>query len=99
MLKTQLILERFAPDGWLLEVRKQPSQSWTKNFLSLLYVAHAQIPQVSAFNMPLLNGIDMAIDSQIYSTYYPIKATLRMGAPGGVSVSYTHLTLPTILRV
>ena len=90
MLKTQLILERFAPDGQLLEVIKQPSRSWTKNFLSLLYVAHAQIQQVSAFNMPLLNGVDMAIDGQIYSTYYPVKATLRMGAPGGVSPAYSH---------
>lgn len=90
MLKTQLILERFAPDGQLLEVIKQPSRSWTKNFLSLLYVAHAQVQQVSAFNMPLLNGVDMAIDGQIYSVYSPIKATLRMGAPGGVSPTYSH---------
>lgn len=85
MLTVKLILERLDKEGRLLERREQKSRSFTKGFLGLLYIAHAQITAASPYSMTDIDGNARNIDSQGVYKYY--KATLMIGsAPGNSQV-------------
>ncbi len=93
MLTAKLILERFDKDHRLLERREQPSRSFLKNFISLLYVAHAQIQSVAPYAMNDITNTarDVNNQSQAPAAIRCTKATLKIGAPPGLSgvVNYT----------
>lgn len=83
MLTVKLIVERLDKEGRLLDRREQPSRSFTKGFLELLYVAHAQIPNGSPYSMTNIDGAAKNVDgtSSTYTRYS--KENLRIGAPAG----------------
>ncbi|GAI61416.1 unnamed protein product, partial [marine sediment metagenome] len=86
MLTVKLILEKLDKEGRVLERREQRSKSFVKNFLSLLYVAHAQIQSGAPYSMTDIDGNARDIDSvAVYSPYRYSKATLRIGSAPGQS--------------
>ena len=85
MLTAKLILERFDKDHRLLEKREMPSRSFLRNFISLLYVAHAHIPSGAPYPMNDITNFARDVDSQAAgsgSQRY-VKANLMIGAPPG----------------
>jgi hypothetical protein len=63
MIKTILVLEKFSPDGKLLDKREQESRSWLKHFFDLFYTLTSQtllagINDVSAAPRTLSIGMD-----------------------------------------
>lgn len=85
MLTTKLILERLDKEGRLLQRKEQLSKSFTKGFLELLYITHAQIGAAAPYSMTDIDGNARDIDSE--ATYDNFKATLMMGsAPGNSQV-------------
>ncbi|GAI19419.1 unnamed protein product, partial [marine sediment metagenome] len=85
MLTAKLILERLDRDGRLLERREQLSKSFTKGFLELLYLAHAQITAGAPYNMTDIYGNARTVDSQAISAARQFKENLRIGAPAGIA--------------
>ncbi|GAJ04003.1 unnamed protein product, partial [marine sediment metagenome] len=86
MLTAKLILDRLDKEGRLLERREQPSRSFTKQFLQLLYVAHYQIQSGAPYSMTDIRGAAVNVDSQIVSPTYATrgaKANLAFGSPPG----------------
>lgn len=84
MLTAKLILERLDRDGKLLERKEQRSRSFTKGFLQLLYVAHAQIAYGAPYSMQDITNTARDVDSsgQYSEGYY--KGILKTGStPGG----------------
>lgn len=86
MLTAKLILERLDKDYRLLERREQPSKSFLLNFISLLYVAHAQIAEATPYIINDITNAPRNVDS-VSSPGSPCysKANLRIGAPPGSS--------------
>ena len=89
MLTVKLILERLDREGRLLEKREQRSRSFVRNFIGLLYCAHAQIQTGAPYGMTDIDGNPQDIDSRaVYGTSYAergTKGTLMVGAPPGHS--------------
>lgn len=77
MLKADLKLERFDKRRRLIEVRKQPSRSFVKGFLGMLYVAHANLSKTEPYaqNDILGNSRQIDIDER--------GVPLLVAAPGG----------------
>ena len=92
MLTARLILERLDKDYRLLERREQPSKSFLKNFLSLLYCAHAQIFDAAPYTMTDITNTARTVDSQGYLNIYDrqSKANLRIGSSPGLSSVLCH---------
>ena len=89
MLLVKLTLERLDKDYRLLERREQRSRSFLKNFISLLYCAHAQITAAAPFTMSDITNTARTVDSQgVDVSQRYSKANLRMAAPPGVSGIY-----------
>lgn len=87
MLTAKLILERFNKDHRLLERREQPSRSFVKNFISLLYCAYAQIKAASPYTMNDITNTPRTVDSEAQSLAdtRATKANLRIGSSPGIS--------------
>jgi len=87
MLTAKLILERLDKDGRLLERREQRSRSFTKGFLELLYVAHAQILVGAPYTMTDITGVARTVDGASWSgaNFRQAKGNLMIGAPPGAS--------------
>lgn len=83
MLTAKLILERLDKEGRLLERREQQSKSFVKNFISLLYIAHAQIQEDAPYTMTDISGVARTVDSTAVG-HYP-KANLMIGSAPGLS--------------
>ncbi|MBA7677894.1 hypothetical protein ES703_86160 [subsurface metagenome] len=83
MLKTKLILERLDREGRLLERRCQPAKSFTRSFIELLYISHAQIQAASPYSMTDIDLLPRDVDSQGAGRY--AKHNLRIGASPGLS--------------
>ncbi|MBA7552362.1 hypothetical protein ES705_44923 [subsurface metagenome] len=83
MLTAKLILERLDKEGRLLERREQRSKSFTKGFLELLYVAHAQLTDGAPYSMTDIDGFARDIDSRSHTTARFAKGTLKIGSSGG----------------
>lgn len=83
MLTAKLILERFNKDGRLLERREQPSRSFIKGFIQLLYVAHAQILAAAPYTMNDITNTPRTVDSECAASRQ--KGNLRIAAPPGLS--------------
>jgi len=84
MLRAKLILERLDKDYRLLKRKEQQSRSFTKSFIQLLYVAHAQIQNSDPYTMKDITNIDRGVDGQSENTNIRrSKANLRISAPGG----------------
>jgi len=90
MLTAKLILERFDKDHRLLERREQPSRSFVKNFISLLYCAHAQILSAAPFAMTDITGGARTVDSEVFATITgrSSKSNLMIGSAPGLSGVY-----------
>ena len=88
MLTVKLILERLDKEGRLLERREQQSKSFVKNFISLLYCAHAQILAAAPYSITDITGVVRTVDSQAAeSPPHYTKANLMVGsAPGSSGV-------------
>jgi len=82
MLTATLILERFNKDHRLLERRELPSRSFVKNFIGLLYCAHAQIQQGAPYSMQDITNTARNVDGQCDPNYYS-KSNLRIAAAPG----------------
>lgn len=90
MLTAKLILERLDKEGNLLERRGQKSKSFTKNFLALLYVAHAQILESAPYSITDITGAARDVDS--YATVpgaRSTKSTLMIGSTPGNAGMYS----------
>lgn len=89
MLTVKLILERLDKEGRLLERREQLSKSFVQNFISLLYIAHAQIQSGAPYSMTDIDGNPRDIDSQgsDLSNRWA-KANLKIGSSPGSSGVY-----------
>ncbi len=85
MLKADIILERFSEKGRRLEHRKQRSRSWTRNFLGMLYVAHAHLAGGEPYSQPDIYGNGRQMDREERGV------PLLVASPGGLSV-ITSLT-------
>jgi len=87
MLTARLILEMLDKDYRLLERREQPSKSFLKNFLSLLYCAHAQIFDAAPYTMTDITNTARTIDSQgaVVADFRYSKANLKIGSGPGSS--------------
>jgi len=97
MLTVKLILERLDKEGRVLERREQLSKSFVKNFISLLYCAHAQIQAASPYSMTDIDGIARDVDSQAAgSADRRAKANLKIGAPPGISEVICHPGVATV---
>ena len=85
MLKADIILERFNGKGRRLQRRRQRSRSWTRNFLGMLYVAHAHLAGGEPYSQPDIygNGRQMDIEER--------GVPLLVASPGGLS-AITSLT-------
>lgn len=83
MLTVKLILERLDREGRLLEKREQMSRSFVKNFIGLLYIAHAQIPSASPYSMTDIDGVAQDIDTSSHSFSHYSKGNLKIGSCGG----------------
>jgi len=90
MLTAKLILERLDKEGRLLERKEQPSRSFVKNFISLLYCAHVQITGAAPYTMTDIDGVARTVDGQAAggTNGRYAKANLIMGAPPGLSGMY-----------
>lgn len=84
MLTAKLILERLDKEGRLLERREQPSRSFTKGFIQMLYMAHTQI-QNHAYSMTEVGGVAKDVDSEGSVSGTRCKPNLKVGAAGGRS--------------
>ena len=91
MLTAKLLLERLDKEGRLLEKREQRSKCFTKSFIELLYIAHAQIESGAPYTMTDIRGMDACdIDSEITALDVGnrgCKPTLAIGSPPGSSQS------------
>lgn len=88
MLTTKLILERLDREGRLLERRCQPARSFTRGFIELLYIAHAEIQGASPYSMADIDLTPRNVDDQAEATAAANRAYkhhLRIGASPGVS--------------
>ena len=85
MLKAEIILERYNGDGRRLELRKQRSRSWTRNFLGMLYVAHAHLAGGEPYSQPDIYGNGRQMDREERGV------PLIVASPGGLS-NITSLT-------
>lgn len=90
MLTAKLILERFNKRHELLERREQPSRCFTKSFIELLYIAHAQIQSGAPYSMTDIRGAPADIDSEVEgpgTLHGPrgTKPNLAIGSPPGHS--------------
>lgn len=87
MLTVKLILERLDKEGRLLEKREQRSRSFVKNFISLLYCAHAQILAAAPYTMTDISAVPRTVDSEAVLTAgaRSSKANLMIGSPPGLS--------------
>lgn len=83
MLTAKLILERLDKEGRLLERREQLCRSFTKGFLELLYIAHAQITSASPYSMTDIDGNARDIDG--YTIDRCLKGNLMIGSSPGAS--------------
>ena len=84
-MKAKLVTELYQ-DGLLLESRERWSRSFTKNFLGLLYLAHAQINSASPYTMTDVLGESRGVDCQTYGRdVHYTKGNLRIAAPSGLS--------------
>jgi len=84
MLTMKLILDRLDREGKLLERREQPAKSFTKSFIELLYVTHAQTTHAMTDIRGAPVNIDSAIGGQRTSSRGH-KSTLALGSPPGQS--------------
>jgi len=87
MLTVKLILERLDKDHRVLERREQPSKSFVRNFISLLYCAHAQIQSGAPYTITDIDGSARTVDSQSISGARYSKGNLMIGAPPGISAA------------
>jgi len=83
----KLILERLDKEGKLLERMEHPSKSFTKGFIELLYVAHAQVLASAPYSMTDIGAVVGSVDSEAsYTNTYGSRGTkgnLMIGsAPG-----------------
>jgi len=80
-------LERLNKDYGVLKRREQPTRSFTKGFLQLLYVAHAQIPLASPYTMTDIDGTARSIqgESGTGGAVRRSHAGLRIGSAAGSS--------------
>ena len=85
MLTVKLILERLDKEGRLLDRREQQSRSFVKNFMSLLYCAHAQISSASPYTMTDIDGSPRTVDSQCMAGSGYSKSNLRIAAAPGTA--------------
>lgn len=87
MLTARLILERLDKDGGLLERREQPARSFLRNFIGLLYCAHAQITYNAPYSMTDITGTARAVDSQAWdlSDSRAAKGNLMVAAAPGLA--------------
>ncbi|MDD5539697.1 MAG: hypothetical protein PHG61_03295 [Candidatus Marinimicrobia bacterium] len=84
-IKTTLGLKRFDKDYRLLEEKIQPSKSWTKGMLEILYLMHAGIAAASPYNMKDINNVGQDIDSEGHSYCGYSSCNLRIASGGGKS--------------
>lgn len=107
MLTAKLILERFDKNHRLLERREQPSRSFLKNFISLLYIASAQLAAGAGFVMTDIAGVARTIDGASGGPLRMCKGSLMIGAPpgnsqcivfGGFAISSGATTLASLLE-
>jgi len=77
MLTAELTIERFNRKRKLVEVRTQPSRSFVRGFLGMLYVAHAHLSKTEPYaqNDILGNSRQMDVDER--------GVPLLVAAPGG----------------
>lgn len=85
MLTAKLILERLDKEGRVLEKREQLSRSFVKNFIGLLYCAHAQIQEAAPYAMTDIDGTPRTVDDQTSIASRFSKSNLRVSAPPGAS--------------
>ena len=85
MLTMKLILDRLDREGRLLERREQPSRSFTKGFLQLLYVAHLQPTYAVPYSMPDITGAPRDVDSDGGGSWHLSKPTLAIASPPGLT--------------
>ena len=85
MLTAKLILERLDKNYHLLEKMEQPSRSFVKNFIGMLYLPHAYVVSGSPYAMVDTGNTSRNTDSQVGGTVTSrsLKSTLAMGAPPG----------------
>ena len=86
-MKVELNLELLNRDGKVLHRHRQPSRSFVRNFLSLLYVAHAQLTDSAPYYPFYVDACGQDIDSQTGtgSGQRAGKANLMLAAPPGSS--------------
>lgn len=85
MLRADIILERVNTRGKLLQRRRQRSRSWTRNFLGMLYVAHAHLARGEPYTQPDIYGNSRQMDVEERGV------PLIVASPGGITV-VTSLT-------
>lgn len=85
MLTADIILERFNNKGRRMQRRRQPSRSWTRNFLGMLYVAHAHLAGGEPYSQLDIYGNDRQMDMEERGV------PLLVASPGGLS-AVTSLT-------
>jgi hypothetical protein len=81
-MKAALLIERLDKDFRVLERRELSSKSFVKNFLSLLYVMHAQLSNGAPHSMPDITNTARNIDAYD-TTGRSGKGNLRVGSSGG----------------
>ena len=94
-MRTLLTVERFKA-GQRLERKQQWSRSFVRGLFDLLYVAHARLPEATAYECSDVLLQDRRIDGEYYETYrYPrqMKGTLALCQPGA-----RHLQVPGTFR-
>jgi len=87
MLTVKLVLEKLDKEGKPLQRREQPCRSFVRNFMALLYVAHAQVPSSNPHNMTDVGGTTRPVDGSsgdIYGLYHYRKSNLKIGSLPGL---------------
>jgi hypothetical protein len=91
MLKMKLVIDRLDKNGRLLEHREQPSRSFTRGLLELLYIGALQptsaVPATSVDVDMVTRYLDLEYSGGIARG---VSALLKMGAPCGNSMFQAH---------
>lgn len=90
MLTTRLALDRLTADGQLLEAAEMPSRSFVRNFITTLYLMHAQILRTSWYELQDVDNVTRRVSCQPSPSLDDrgIMPILKIGAPGGLSFTY-----------
>jgi hypothetical protein len=85
-MKTLLTLTKINKQDRIIETRKQPVRSFTRNLMELLYIAHARIQSAAPRTIYDITGGIRNIDVQSPSGgigYRRLKPNLLVASPGG----------------